>query len=105
MLQPTVLKLLQASCSSSSFFVSKSSIGHKTFWKYEGADAIVFNEVWLELHLPLSKHLGPAAVTLPRAHFKKLAGTLFPGLSEIRSRLLFPIMCFSLLNPFPRRLY
>lgn len=61
-----------------SLFVWKSSIGRKTFWKYEGADGIVFNEVWPELHLPLSRHLGPAAVTLPRAQFKKLAGTPFP---------------------------
>lgn len=58
--------------------LKKSSIGRKTFWKYEGADGIVFNEVWPELHLPLSRHLGPAAVTSPRAQFKKLAGTSFP---------------------------
>lgn len=80
-----------ASCSSSPFFVPRSSVGHKTFWKYEGADGIVFNEVWPELHLPLSRHLGPTAVTLPRADFKKLAGTLFPSLSQIRPGLLFPI--------------
>lgn len=89
-------KLPQASwLSSSSFFsfffflfVWKSSIGRKTFWKYEGADGIVFNEVWPELHLPLSRHLGPAAVTLPRAQFKKLAGT-HPSFLQIRSSSIY----------------
>lgn len=69
-------------------FVWKSSIGRKTFWKYEGADGIVFNEVWPELHLPLSRHLGPAAVTLPRAQFKKLAGT-HPSFLQIRSSSIY----------------
>ena len=87
-------KLPQASWLSSFFsfffflFVWKSSIGRKTFWKYEGADGIVFNEVWPELHLPLSRHLGPAAVTLPRAQFKKLAGT-HPSFLQIRSSSIY----------------
>lgn len=52
----------------SSFSFSHKSYGsHETRCEYEGADGIVFNEVWPELHLPLSKHLGPTAVTPPRA--------------------------------------
>lgn len=61
---------------------SKSYGGHETSWKYEGADGIVFNEVWPELHLPHSRHLGPTAVTSPRAAAEKLAGTAFPGVCE-----------------------
>lgn len=82
----------------SSLFVWKSSIGRKTFWKYEGADGIVFNEVWPELHLPLSRHLGPAAVTLPRAQFKKLAGT-HPSFLQIRSSSIY-LQFYRALNPF-----
>lgn len=81
----------------SSLFVWKSSIGRKTFWKYEGADGIVFNEVWPELHLPLSRHLGPAAVTLPRAQFKKLAGT-HPSFLQIRSSSIY-LRFYRALNP------
>lgn len=81
----------------SSLFVWKSSIGRKTFWKYEGADGIVFNEVWPELHLPLSRHLGPAAVTLPRAQFKKLAGT-HPSFLQIRFSSIY-LRFYRALNP------
>lgn len=77
--QAELLRLLSSHLSLSS---SKSYGGHETSWKYEGADGIVFNEVWPELHLPLSRHLGPTAVTLPRAPVEKLAGIAFPGVCE-----------------------
>lgn len=43
---PELLRLRSFLSLSSSLSSSKSYGGHETSWKYEGADGIVFNEVW-----------------------------------------------------------